>query len=84
MTGDLRLACELEDLTGWREWLETYCPPALRPILELHAPDSTTGQWSYCLGCDPGDYAEAPADWPCATVDLICSLTLGDTLEAVG
>lgn len=76
---DIRAARELEELTEWREWLNTYCQPILRPILDLHAPDTFTGQWGECQGCDPGAYAEGRADWPCATVEMIYNLTLDDT-----
>lgn len=48
----------------------------LRKVVELHAPqaervsDGFVAQWA-CRGCDPGAYADEPADAPCATFRLI-------------
>lgn len=39
-------------------------------VLELHKPTPAThyGDYVECYGCDMGDYAEGPADWPCTTI----------------
>lgn len=47
-------------------------PEVLVPVFDLHGPqDSDWSPWSVCHGCDPGDYAESSAEWPCSTWDLI-------------
>ena len=27
--------------------------------------------YARCQGCDPGDYADASAEWPCSTIEIV-------------
>ena len=54
------------------EYVWTYMPDTLRPVAELHDNDGGS-----CGGCDPGDYAESNAYWPCKTWQLVESLAAG-------
>ena len=53
----------------------------LRDLVVLHGPVIAHGLRS-CAGCDPGDFAESPADWPCTTYRFIAKAT-GVDLEGL-
>jgi hypothetical protein len=45
-----------------------------RPL--WHDPLDRPGErqvWLVCHGCDAGAHAESPADWPCATAEIVYS-----------
>lgn len=49
-----------------RDALDALTDPVVRLVLDLHHEAD-----AQCQGCDPGDYAESGAEWPCSTVKAI-------------
>lgn len=58
------------ELARFLDDLDAVRTPIARIVLERHS-RREVGGIAYCDGCDPGDYAESAAEWPCSTVELI-------------
>lgn len=53
--------------------LDAIDDPLARKVLDLHGRKTLYPRdavWM-CEGCDPGEHAQGPPDWPCQTVALI-------------